>query len=273
MINLIAEIGWNHMGDMELAEKMIVAAKKSGATHAKFQNWKVAKLKTGPWDNDGRRDIYEKAELSNEKTKILYNICSKHKINFLTSIFDYEEAEFIATIDNQIIKIPSPELRNNKLLLKCSDLFKCIILSTGASNLNEVKNSVDIIKNNNKNCKIILLHCVSLYPCEDKNVRLKRINSLKNIHDNIGISDHTPDSLSSILSIPFGIEAIEKHFTINNNLPGRDNKFALLPEEFLKISIAAKRYNEMSNTIIEDSEFLEQEKEVREVYSGRWSGN
>ena len=273
MIKLIAEIGWNHMGDIELAEKMILAAKKSGATHAKFQNWKVAKLKRGPWDNDGRRDIYEKAELTNEKTKKLNDICSKHNINFLTSIFDSEEAEFIASIDNQIIKIPSPELRNKKLLLKCSDLFKCIILSTGASNLDEVKNSVEIIKNNNKKCKIILLHCVSLYPCEDRNVRLKRINSLKNMHDHIGISDHTPDSLSSILSIPFGIEAIEKHFTIDNNLPGRDNKFALLPEEFLKISIAVKRYNEMFNTTIEDSEFLDQEMEVREIYSGRWSGN
>ena len=63
MIKLIAEIGWNHMGDMALAEKMIIAAKKSGATHAKFQNWKVSKLKEGPWDNDGRREIYVEYEV------------------------------------------------------------------------------------------------------------------------------------------------------------------------------------------------------------------
>ncbi len=273
MFNLIAEIGWNHMGDLELAEKMIIAAKESGATHAKFQNWKVSKLKAGPWDTDGRREIYKKAELSNEKTNKIYDICEKNKINFLTSIFDSSEAEFISSISNEIIKIPSPELRNKELLINCSKLFKCIILSTGASNLDEIKNSLELIKENNNDCKIILLHCVSLYPCEDKNVRLQRINSLKKIHNSIGISDHTPDSLSSILSIPFGINTIEKHFTIDNDLPGRDNKFALLPDEFLKISIATLRYKSMHNDLDNDNNFLDQEKEVRDIYSGRWSGS
>ena len=90
MIKLIAEIGWNHMGDMALAEKMIIAAKNSGATHAKFQNWKVSKLKEGPWDIDGRREIYEKAELSNQKTQQLLEICTNNKINFLKDIPNYK---------------------------------------------------------------------------------------------------------------------------------------------------------------------------------------
>lgn len=273
MTLLIAEIGWNHMGDMKLAEKMIVAAKKSGATHAKFQNWKVSKLKKGPWDKDGRREIYKKAELNNSKTIKLFNICKNNSINFLTSIFDVDEVDFISSIDNSVIKIPSPELRNKELLKKCSNKFKTIILSTGASLLNEVKNSLNIIKKNNENCKIILLHCVSLYPCSDDNVRLQRIEKLKKIHNLVGISDHTPDSLSSILSLNFDITAIEKHFTIDNNLPGRDNKFALLPHEFAKIGIAIKRYRLMNNNETNSDFYLEKEKEIREVYSGRWSGN
>ena len=271
MFNLIAEIGWNHMGDMQLAEKMIISAKKSGATHAKFQNWKVSKLTKGPWDNDGRREIYEKAELTDEKTKKLYEICKNNKINFLTSIFNHEEADFIASIDNNMIKIPSPELRNKLLLEKSAKLFKCIILSTGASSITEVEHSLEIIKNVNIKCNVVLLHCVSLYPCTDENVRLQRINSLRNIHNSIGISDHTPDSLSSILSIPLGINTIEKHFTIDNNLPGRDNKFALLPDEFNKIGIAVNRFNIMNNKL-ENADYIEQEEEVRNIYSGRWSG-
>ena len=87
MTLLIAEIGWNHMGDIDLAKEMILEAKKSGATHAKFQNWKVSNLKKGPWDNDGRREIYEKAELTEEKTKIIYSICKQNNIRFLKSIF------------------------------------------------------------------------------------------------------------------------------------------------------------------------------------------
>jgi sialic acid synthase SpsE len=273
MINIIAEIGWNHMGNMDLAEKMIKAAKASGATHAKFQNWKESKLKKGPWDHDGRRDIYKKAELNHETTKKIYKICQNNNISFLTSIFDTSEADFISSIDNRIIKIPSPEMRNIELLEACSKLFNCILLSTGASSLDEVKNSIKIIKLKNTNCKIILLHCVSIYPCDDQYVRLNRISKLKEINKSIGISDHTTDSLSSIFSIPFGIEVIEKHFTIDNNLPGRDNKFALLPDEFIKISIATNRFYKMYDEKDNGNNFLEQEKEVREFYSGRWSGN
>ena len=130
-----------------------------------------------------------------------------------------------------------------------------------------------LFKNSNSKCKIILLHCVSLYPCSDQNVRLQRISSLKKIHNSIGISDHTPDSLSSILSIPLGINTIEKHFTIDNDLPGRDNKFALLPDEFSKISMSLKRYNLMNSHNKNINNFLENEIEIRELYSGRWSGN
>ena len=269
---LIAEIGWNHMGDLDLAEKMIVNAKKSAATHAKFQNWNVSNLKKGPWDLDGRREIYEKAELSKEKTLKLFNICKKNNINFLTSIFNINDAEFLSSIENSIIKLPSPEMRNEDLLIECSKKFHSIILSTGASNIEEVKKSLDLIKMTNKNCEVIVLHCVSIYPCPDDKVRINRIRSLLNIHNDVGISDHTTDSLSSILSLSLNISTIEKHFTIDNNLPGRDNKFALLPNEFIKIGQAIERYKLMSAELNFDN-FLKEERETREIYAGRWSSN
>ena len=84
---LIAEIGWNHMGDMNLATEMIKKAKSSGADYAKFQSWKVSRLKSGEWDIDGRRKIYENAELSKEKHLFLIEECKKNEINFLSSAF------------------------------------------------------------------------------------------------------------------------------------------------------------------------------------------
>ena len=86
-INIIAEIGWNHMGNMNLAEKMIVSAAHNGADICKFQTWSVKNIKPGPWDTDGRKEIYKKAELSKEQHHYLKKICEKNNVVFLTSAF------------------------------------------------------------------------------------------------------------------------------------------------------------------------------------------
>ena len=83
MTEVIAEIGWNHMGDMDLAEKMVEAASQSGANYAKFQTWSTKRLKKGEWDEDGRRQIYEKAELTFENHEFLVDVCKKNQIEFL----------------------------------------------------------------------------------------------------------------------------------------------------------------------------------------------
>ena len=263
---LIAEIGWNHMGNIDLAEKMIRAAKESGCNYAKFQNWSIKNLKPGPWDSDGRREIYEKAELDKNKTEQIYNICKDVGINFLTSIFNSNDIDYISKINNKIIKIPSPELRNTDLLIKTSKYFNKIILSTGASTIAEIKKSINLIKTD----ELTLLHCVSIYPCPDDKINLSKINTLKKIHKNIGISDHSPDTLSCKFSLPLGIMAIEKHFTIDNDLPGRDNKFALLPKDFKEIREAIDRYNIMNNS--DNKDYFKEEEEVRNLYTGRWGG-
>ena len=226
-IKLIAEIGWNHMGSLSLAEKMIKAAKNSGADYAKFQTWRVKNLKSGPWDNDGRRQIYEKAELSKEDYTKIYKICKKYKIKFLTSLFNHDDYELINHLRSNTIKIPSPENRNNKLLKFVSKKFNNIYLSTGASKVSEIKKSLNYLKKN----KVTVMHCVSSYPCNDEQANLGRITKIKEISKNVGLSDHTNDILSSVVSLSYGISLIEKHFTIDNSLPGRDNKFAILPAE------------------------------------------
>tara|TARA_B100001057_G_C22799282_1_gene930876 strand:- start:538 stop:1344 length:807 start_codon:yes stop_codon:yes gene_type:complete len=263
-IKLIAEIGWNHMGNINLAEKMIIEASKAGADFAKFQTWQVKNLKPGPWDNDGRRQIYKKAELKKKDYDILLKICKKNKIKFLTSLFNEEDYELISHLGLKEIKIPSPENRNKSLLKFCAKKFKTIYLSTGAAKIAEIRRSYNFLKKR----KTHIMHCISSYPCDDQNVNLKRIEQLKKISPLIGLSDHTPDILSSLFSLPYGVDLIEKHFTINNKLPGRDNKFAILPRDLKNLRDKVDRFTFMEKKA---NKLIKAEIEVRKIYSGRWN--
>lgn len=263
-INIIAEIGWNHMGSISLAEKMIKAAKSSGADYAKFQTWKVKNLRPGPWDNDGRKEIYTKAELNKEQYLKLKKICVRNKIKFLTSLFNPDDYDLISHLNCNEIKIPSPENRNRKLLQFCKKKFSKIFLSTGAASVQEIKKSFKLIKDKN----VTLMHCVSAYPCKDRDSNILRINKLKKISKHVGLSDHTKDILSSVLTLPLGICLIEKHFTIDNKLPGRDNKFAILPGELKTLRKNIDRYLDM---IKAKSNFIKEEVEIRKLYTSRWT--
>lgn len=269
-MKIIAEIGWNHMGDVLLAEKMIVSAAKAGATHAKFQTWSVNFLKDGPWNLDGRREIYEKAQLTEEKHYLLKEICLNNNIEFLTSCFSHRQVPFISDMCDEI-KIPSTEISNEKLLQKVIENFKNkknhhVYISTGASTTNEVKNVIQEFEKNNLNFTI--LHCVSCYPTPEEVCNLSRINYLYSLHKNVGYSGHYDGIEDAIIAIELGATVIEKHFTIDKNLPGRDNKFALLPEDMLFLTNFIKKREKMLKSL--GDEFLENEKEMRQVYRGRW---
>lgn len=264
-IKLIAEIGWNHMGSINLAERMIKAAKNSGADYAKFQTWSVKNLKAGPWDKDGRREIYEKAELTKSDYTKLLKICKNYKINFLTSIFNHKDYELINHLKSNTIKIPSPENRNKELLKFVSKKYKNIFLSTGAAKISEIKQSLNYLSKNN----VTVMHCVSAYPCNDEIVNLDRINSLKKISKNLGLSDHTHDILSCLFSLSQGITLIEKHFTIDNNLPGRDNKFALTKNELIELKnyiTLKKKFRINKGLGLQKCEI-----DIFRNYRGRWS--
>ena len=270
MTEIIAEIGWNHMGDLDLAEKMIIEAKKSGADYAKFQTWKVENLKEGLWDKDGRREIYKKAELSDNKHLKLIEICEKNDIKFLTSVFNPNDVKFISTLINDI-KIPSSEMRNTNLILEIIKYFKpkknhTIFMSSGSSKWEEIKNAIKLLKENDMN--FIVLHCVSAYPCPDNICNLDKINELKKLHHKVGYSGHCFGINDAIVSLEYDIDVIEKHFTIDHTLPGRDNQFAILPNE-LKF-LCDLRNSRLNLKKYLGNEYLENEKDNRENYSGRW---
>ena len=266
MTKLIAEIGWNHMGDMTLAKDMITAAKESGCDFAKFQTWSVRRLKRGSWDTDGRREIYEKAELDFNKHLDLKNYCDEIGIGFMSSVFSIEDARLLKNVVTDYVKIPSFESRNKDLIHYCLKHFKHLLISTGTSTYEEMRNTLQGISRD----RFTLLHCVSSYPCDFDIVNLPRIEILKGLSYSVGFSDHSQGIESSVLSLGYNVEFIEKHFTINNDLPGRDNKFAVLPDDMKKL----KKYIDIQKHvgISHGADYQKSELDSRKNYVGRFDG-
>ena len=266
-MKIIAEIGWNHMGDMSLAKKMIESAAKNGADYCKFQTWSVKNLKKGKWDEDGRREIYESAQLSQDQHYELFEYCKKFNTNFLTTIFNLSDLDFLSNLNKKIIKIGSPEVYNLDLITSCLEKFEVVLLSTGASMWSEVER-LKKVKNVEK---LVLLHCVSSYPCKPENINFPKMEELKKITKNVGYSGHFEGINDALIALVFGAKYIEKHFTIDNSLPGRDNKFSITPSELLMLKNFRNNLNEM---MIDNGLDLQNcEEEIYKTIRGRWSGN
>lgn len=261
MIELIAEIGWNHLGDMSLAEDMIIAASEAGADYAKFQTWSVDYLKPGPWDKDGRREIYERAQLSHEDHFRLKEICDVNNIKFLTTCFNAKDIDFLRQL-TPTIKIASFESSNVDLITRCSYKFDTIFLSTGCSDFKEYEMW-------GKNDNIFLLHCVSSYPCSADHVNLPKIEELKKITPRIGYSGHYLGILDAICAASLGCKIIEKHFTLDRSLEGKDNAISINPIEMKQL----RQYiNEIDNMLIDRGVCVQDvERQSRIESSGKWS--
>ncbi len=259
------------MGNMKLAKKMILEAKKNGADFAKFQTWSVDNLKNGSWDKDGRREIYEKAQLTPKKHKLLKKYCNKIKIRFLTSVFNEKDLNWLSKLSDYAIKIPSHEIYNIKLIEESLKKFKFVIISTGAAKWTEIKKIHKLVNKLKKQKNVCLLHCVSTYPCNFQNANLPRINSLKTLFKNVGYSGHCGGIFDAIASVEYGAQIIEKHFTIDKKLPGRDNKFAILPNELGELSSFINSINLMKRD--KGKNLQKFELDTFKNYRGRWKKN
>ena len=154
---LIAEIGWNFLGNLDLAKDMIISAKKSGADAVKFQVWDPNYLKDGSWNTDGRLEIYRKAQLDVKKFKELYEFSEKNKIICFTSVFTIRDLKKIAAVSTKIIKIPSHEAYNLELIDEALKIFDEVIISAGCLK----KKELDKLEKYKDDQKVIILHCVS----------------------------------------------------------------------------------------------------------------
>ncbi len=244
---IIAEAGINHNGNFDKAKKLIFAAKKTGADAIKFQifkpedvvtndlkmaSYQIANLKTKKLK---MLEMIKKYELSQSQHKKLYLIAKKNKIDFISSAFDLDSLEFlIKDLNLKIIKIPSGEITNYPYLKRISKTKKKVILSTGMSNIKEIKQAVKILTSEKLPKKnLFILHCNTAYPTPYEDVNLRAINQLKrDLKLTVGYSDHTLGVEVSVAAVSLGAAVIEKHFTLNKNWKGPDQKSSLDQGEF-----------------------------------------
>jgi sialic acid synthase SpsE len=225
---VIAEIGENHIGNMELAKKMIKEAAKAGADIVKFQSYLSDEVK----DTDPEKEWFSKVQLSDDAHYELKELAEKNKIEFLSSPFSLNRAKFLCeNLGLKKIKIASSEMLNIPLLKYVNKHAETVFLSTGMSTINEIKKAS---LNLNNVEELYLLHCITQYPTKPEDANLLAITTLKNSFPmyKIGYSDHTIGILAAIISVALGAKAVEKHFTIDKNLPGTDHILSADPSEF-----------------------------------------
>jgi len=237
---LIAEIGINHNGSMSLAKEMIRAAKESGADAVKFQFFQKNKL-INPYTKKSS-DVAKtlaKYTLKKEQVAILKEYATKNKISFLATPFDIDAVKFLQSLKQSFYKIASGDINNFMILESVAKTRKPIILSTGAATLSEIKEAFKFIQK--WNSKIILLHCVSLYPTPTDKINLWSIPFLQNVFQTpVGLSDHTKGIKVMLYAALLGASVIEKHFTLDKKLKGPDQKISATPADLKKYIQALK---------------------------------
>ena len=261
---LVAEIGWNFVGNLSLAKKMIKSARSNGADFVKFQIWDPKFLKKGDWDTDGRKKIYEKAFLDSERYLYLKKYSKKIGIKCFASAFTIRGAKILKNSGDKIIKIPSHEAYNFELIQFALKNFNTVLVSMGALKEKELKKLIKFKSNK----KFIPMHCVSSYPLLAKNCNFKKFEYIKSKFKNVGYSGHYSGIEDAIFAISKNAKIIEKHFTINRKLPGRDNKFAILPNQLSEL----KKWIDLSGDFNKSHGLglQKSEKDIFNNYRGRW---
>ena len=244
-IDIIAEIGVNHDGRFEKAIKLIREAKKCGASTVKFQTLfanefvkrdtkKVLYQSKTTSKKESHYEMIKKLELSEYDFFRIYNFCRKININFLSTPYDLKSLEILKKIKAPRYKTASTDLVDHMLHTEIIKTKKPVIISTGASNLKEIEKTLKLYKKM-KHKKITLLHCVSNYPCSEKNINLRVMNTLrKKFKFPVGYSDHSNSETAAIMSVCLGAKIIEKHFTLNKKASGPDHKASADPRDFEK---------------------------------------
>jgi N-acetylneuraminate synthase len=273
---VIAEAGVNHNGDLEMAKKLVDAAVDSGADYVKFQTFKAENLVTKDaikaeyqkkltGDHEGQFEMLKRLELSEEGHLVLIKHCKTRGIPFISTPFDLPGVSFLQNLGVPLLKIPSGEITNAPLLLKVARTGKPLILSTGMSTLGEIESALSILAFGFINAtdkpttselraafineraqsllkeRVTVLHCVTEYPAPYEELNLRAMQTIQSAFGlSVGYSDHSVGIAIPIAAAALGASVIEKHFTLDKNLPGPDHSASLEPDE-LKQMITAIR--------------------------------
>jgi N,N'-diacetyllegionaminate synthase len=240
---IIAEIGANHNGDMDLCMRLIDAAHAAGADAVKFQSWSKLSLISKP--EYRRNTVYstggksvssleravEQYALTPEQHRSIARHCQEKGITFFSSVFSFSEVDLLESLDAPVYKIASMDVNHLRLLKYVGSTRKPVILSTGLASLGEIELAIETLRGGGTRY-IILLHCVSLYPSDPEIIHLRNIETLQRAFDvPVGYSDHALGTSIALASIACGACAIEKHFTLDRKLEGWDHALSSDPPE------------------------------------------
>ena len=250
MTKIIAELCQNHNGDIKILQEMVHAASEAGANYAKIQSIDSSELTHRIRFDDGlieggkikvikrpfkaEYDRLKRLDLDEKQHQLFLEYCEKYKIEPMTTIFSLSKVNMVEKLGFKMIKISSFDCASHRLIEDISKKnFDHIIVSTGATFNAEIKKTSSILKNTQK--KYTILHCVSIYPTTLENANLLRINYLKKINPNVGLSDHSnPDINKNIIpamGMYLGTELIEKHFTILDKDKTKDGPVSANPKQ------------------------------------------
>jgi N,N'-diacetyllegionaminate synthase len=239
---IVAEVGFNHNGDVELAKRMIESAAENGANAVKLQTF-IAKemisnsLMADDPDNPGNEipfyEFFQRYELSRFDYEILFAYAKSLNIPLFSTPFDEVSLNMLVELGTPAIKIASPDLTFLPFLEEVAKTGLPVVLSTGMANEEEILQALEILQ---KNCSVVLLHCVSNYPSQYDEMNLNCLQGMKSkFNVPVGLSDHTLDSLSPVVAASLGAVMVEKHFTIDRNLSGVDQSISMQPEDLRRL--------------------------------------
>ncbi|WP_333886807.1 N-acetylneuraminate synthase family protein [Clostridium sp.] len=254
---MIAEIGLNHNGSIELAREMIKAAALSGANMVKFQkrcpeNLAISSFLDAPFlkcplFGSTQREVRNKLELNYEQIKELKRYSEELGLLFSMSVFDNESLKIAQKLNLQVIKLASHSATNAPLLEEIAKLNVPVILSMGGCTWKEKDKAFNILKD----IPLAILHCISAYPCPESLIKLDTINELKKRYNVVvGYSGHENGIDISVAASVIGASIIERHFTLNRSMVGLDHKISLHPSEFSNM-VSSIRTIEKSRGLVE----------------------
>lgn len=264
---IIGEIGINHNGDMEIAKKLIDVAVECGADAVKFQKRTIEKVYTesflsssreSPWGTT-QRDQKEGLEFNEDEYREIDSYCKSKDIIWFASAWDLESQNFLKKFDLPYNKIASAMIVYDDLLHEVASEGKHTFISTGLSEMNDIKKAVDIFKEHK--CRFELMHCVSTYPMEDKNANLKTIETLrKEFKCDVGYSGHESGLAISYAAAALGISSLERHITLDRVMYGSDQAASIEPNGFKQLIQTVRKIEIAMGD--GEKKILDEEKEI-----------
>lgn len=240
---IIAEAGINHNGDIELAKRMILAAKEAGVDAVKFQTFKTEEfiqdktemytyMSQGEKVTESQYEMFKRTEFTDDEWRKIKRYCDEKNVIFLSTVSGVDGVNFLVGLGVEAIKVGSDDFVNIPLLSKYEKYGLPMIVSSGMATEEEIEASLDVLHVKNGH-PVSLMLCTSEYPTPIEDVNIRKLKTMDEKFPDVvlGLSDHTQGSTAAIMAVAYGARTFEKHFTLDHNLPGPDHWFSADPDE------------------------------------------